>query len=300
MSRSGKRIPLNWAWGVIHGRKDERAACVPEADQAFANDKFILNQKRLAIGDKYTVSDQKGDHLMYVERPRYVLLDALAVLGGIVLGILNYICFAPLADAWGSEVPEGVGLALVTTASILIMAISVLLFLKKRNITVYRDESRAEILLHILQGGKRPLFTGSFTVADPKGNTLARLTCKSVRNLLVKSWDCHDKSGRLLFTAGENSIIRSVSRRLAGGSLGLLHASLLFYGPDGNILGKLKRKKTVLDRKSSYDNFVAWGATNRKKAVLESYVLDMSADRLHSVDRRAALAMAAIFDVGEK
>ena len=42
------------------------------------------------------------------------------------------------------------------------------------------------------------------------------------------------------------------------------------------------------------------GEFNRKLTVLDRYVLDMSADPQHTVDRRIALALGVMLDTGER
>jgi hypothetical protein len=41
------------------------------------------------------------------------------------------------------------------------------------------------------------------------------------------------------------------------------------------------------------------GEFNRKFTILDRYVLDMTSDSQHNVDRRIAIAMAVMLDTGE-
>ena len=149
---------------------------------------------------------------------------------------------------------------------------------KKRHVTIYRDESKAETLLNISQDHRIQLLTAAYTVLDQQGKPIARLFKKRLHNILRKRWYCHDGSGALLFTAKEDSMILSILRLFLGSFFGLLRTNYVIFNRSGDILGEFNRKLTVLDR----------------------YVLDMSADSLRSVDRRVALAMGVLLDTGEK
>jgi hypothetical protein len=149
---------------------------------------------------------------------------------------------------------------------------------RKRHITVYRDDTRREILLNVMQDDRIQLLTASYTVAGPDGVKLARLYKNRLRNLLRKRWYCLAAGGDLVFTAKEDSMIMSILRRFLFGFFGLLRTDFIFLGKDETVVGEFNRRLTILDR----------------------YVLDLTADPLRSVDRRVALAMGVLLDTGEK
>jgi len=249
-------------------------------DPAFARDKFLLNQKHLAIREKYIVADEAGAPLMYVERPRYIFLNVLAIFGGITAGFAALVLYEVLclelkkAGIYALMIPfprlEGAG-------AVLLMVVFSMAFAKKRHVTVYRDETKKEILLRTLQDRKIQLLSAWFTVTDPQGKVAGRMGKKYLRNILRKRWYGYGPDGTLLFIAKEDSIILSILRRFMGSFFGLLRTDFIIYGTDGNILGEFNRKFTILDR----------------------YVLDMSGDHLRSVDRRLALALGVLLDTGE-
>lgn len=251
-----------------------------EGDTAFARDKFLLNQQHLAIREKYEVADEAGAPLMFVERPRYIFLNVLAIFAGLFAGGVNLLFFSLVRAALKSG---GDPLLLTLLAawafygSFLVVYLVAAGLSKKRHVTIYRDESRAEVLLNISQDDKIQLLTAAYTVADPQGKPLAKLFKKRLHNILRKRWYCHD-GGALLFTAKEDSMILSILRLFLGSFFGLLRTNYMFLDRSGNILGEFNRKLTILDR----------------------YVLDMTADSLRSVDRRVALAMGVLLDTGEK
>ncbi len=252
-----------------------------KGDSAFARDKFLLNQRHFAIKEKYSVADEAGADLMYVERPRYIFLNLLAIAGGIVAGVLNYGLFSFIGYSVKNFVPAPVLLPLVlwsTLGSIFTAAVAAMALSKKRHITVYRDDSKFEVLLRVWQDDKIQLLTACYTVTDPQGAPLAFITKKTLHNILRKRWYCRDGDAEPLFTAKEDSMILSLLRRFLGSFFGLLRTNFIIYDRSGNILGEFNRRMTILDR----------------------YVMDMSSDSLRTVDRRVALAMGVLLDTGEK
>ena len=250
-------------------------------DQAFARDKFLLNQRHLAIREKYEVADEEGAPLMFVERPRYIFLNVLAIFAGIFAGCVNLLVFSLLRAALksgGDPLLLSLLAAWAVYGSFLVIYLVAAGLSKKRHVTIYRDESKAETLLNISQDHRIQLLTAAYTVLDQQGKPIARLFKKRLHNILRKRWYCHDGSGALLFTAKEDSMILSILRLFLGSFFGLLRTNYIIFDRSGDILGEFNRKLTVLDR----------------------YVLDMSADPLRSVDRRVALAMGVLLDTGEK
>jgi hypothetical protein len=151
----------------------------------------------------------------------------------------------------------------------------------KRHVTFYRDESKRERLLDILQDKKFQPITKTYTVRDARGRPIARFGKNILFNLFRKRWYvwAPGSGRRLLFLANEDSIILSLLRRFLGPLFGLLRTNFIFLpaGTD-DVIGEFKRKFTILDR----------------------YVLDMSADPQRLMDRRIALALGVMLDTGER
>ncbi|MDD5210053.1 MAG: hypothetical protein PHV36_11745 [Elusimicrobiales bacterium] len=298
-------VNVTCACGAVYNLKDEYAgsqlACpkcgaaiavpalppappvhVQGGDAVFSRDKFLLNQQHLAIREKYDVADEAGAPLMFVERPRYIFLNVLAIFAGLFAGLVNLFFFG----AVGAGIKKGGGdpmLVLLLSlwavyGSFLVVYLVAAVLAKKRHITIYRDESKAETLLQVLQESKIQILTASFSVLDPQGVRVARIFKKRLHNILRKRWYCHDGAGAALFIAKEDSMILSMLRFFLGSFFGLLRTNYMIYDRGENILGEFNRKLTILDR----------------------YVLDMSADSRRSIDRRAALAMGVLLDTGEK
>src|SRR5487761_1524800 len=79
----------------------------PQADPAFAHDKFLLRQKHLALNEKYYVWDEQGRELLFIERPVFLLRTAAAVLAAVLVATAGICATVVLGIAiW----PKGVDL----------------------------------------------------------------------------------------------------------------------------------------------------------------------------------------------
>lgn len=252
-----------------------------DGDPAFARDKFLLNEQHFGVSEKYSVTDEQGNELLFAERPNHLFLNVLAIFGGIAAGFANLVLFMLLYQAAkraGLDALLGAPLRFwgVLGSPLVAVAAAQLLF-KKRHVTVYRDDSRQEVLLRVEQDSRLQLLTASYTVTGPGGEPLAVLFKKRLRNIFRKRWYGLGPDGPL-FVAEEDSPILSLLRRMVLGCLGLMHTDFLIRSPaDGRVLGEFNRGMSLRDR----------------------YVLDLTHDPLRSVDRRAALALGVMLDTGE-
>jgi uncharacterized protein YxjI len=257
-------------------------AVAPQADPLFDRDKFLLRQKVMAINQKYFVSDEQNRPIVFVERPAHVAMSALALVAAIlvfiiVMGLTVFIVGAILgtADAgFAAGVIAGIVLGVVAAVAVA-MAI-----VPKRHVHFYRDETRGEQLLDILQDKKLQLITATYTLRDSAGQVLARFRKNFLYNLFRKRWHCLAPDGTVICLAMEDSFILSLLRRFLGPMLGLLRTNFIFVTPgdDPRIMGEFNRKLTLFDR----------------------YVLDLTQDPTRALDRRIALALGVMLDTGER
>jgi uncharacterized protein YxjI len=251
-----------------------------QADPVFDRDVFLLRQQLLRISEKYDVGDEKGQNIIYVERPAHLLRNLGAALAGIVAAGAVFALFATVAD----QSPPGSTARGVLIVLGLVLAIAALLGVgiplsAKRHVTFYRDGSKRDRLLDVLQDKKFQPITMTYTVRDFRGKPLARLAKNWLWNVLRKRWYVYAPDGRLLYLAKEDSVILSLLRRFLGPLFGVLRTNFIILRPDSeDVIGEFKRKFTILDR----------------------YVLDMSADPQRLMDRRIALALGVMLDTGER
>jgi hypothetical protein len=238
----------------------------PGIDTAFDRDIFLLNQRVLTIASQYEVWAPDGTPVLYVERPTYVVRTMLAY----------GLAFAAAAVLLTTidEVP----VLSVALAAVVFMVVS-MSARPRRHVTVYRDDSRAAPVLRIVQNERIALFTRTYSVRLPDGTPLARLRKHYLHNLFRKRWYADTPGGEVLAVAMEDSIVLSLLRRVLGPLFGVLRTNFVIQRPHGgDVIGEFNRKFTLRDR----------------------YVLDMTGDPDHTVDRRIAFALGLMLDSGER
>jgi hypothetical protein len=247
----------------------------PDVDHAFDRDVFLLRERIFTITSKYEVWAEDGTPILYVERPTHPIRTLAAYLAAIVTTLLVTLwAGAPLAREGG----EALVLLVFPLAAFVFLAVSMSLR-PLRHVTIYRDESRREPLLRVLQDQRVAFLTRTYTMVTAAGDPLAKLRKTYLHNLIRKRWYVLSPAGAPLAMAIEDSMVLSLLRRLLGPFFGFLRTNFVFVrGQDAEVFGEFNRKFTLLDR----------------------YVLDLSADADRSFDRRIALALGVMLDTGER
>jgi hypothetical protein len=244
-------------------------------EPAFDRDAFLLRERILTITSKYEVQGADGSPVLYVERPTYPFRTILAYLVGGVAASLSLVWMTAVVRSLRLDLGGAlIVLAGLAPATFLVVSMSLR---PLRHVTVYRDESRAEILLRVRQDQRWAVFTRTYTVLTAAGEILARLRKRYVHNIIRKRWYVEAPAGPVVALAIEESIVLSLLRRVLGSLFGLLRTNFVLVRPDGTVLGEFNRKFTILDR----------------------YVLDLSGDPERYLDRRVALALGIMLDTGE-
>jgi uncharacterized protein YxjI len=247
------------------------------SDSVFNRDKFLLRQKVLAISEKYDVCDEQGTPILYIERPAHFLRNLGAISAGIIAGIAVAIPLFMLVDVVSKSLKVFLILFALLGWFMATFVVMILLF-KKRHVTIYRDKSKQDPLLKVLQNKKVEILTATFTLRDTNGD-LAIFRKNYLYDFFRKHWHCYAPDGSLICIAKEDSIILALMRRFLGTFFGLLRTNfIIVHGKSDRVIGEFNRNFTILDR----------------------YVLDMGADRQHALDRRIAIALGVMLDTGEK
>lgn len=260
------------------------ASSVPAtADSVFDRDIFLLRQQLLKISEKYDVVDEKGIKIIFVERPAHLMRNLGAVLVAVTILIGGFMGLAALPSSKSGS-PVIAWLVVIGMIAVIVGAVAAGIAMSvKRHVTFYRDESKREKLLDVLQDKKFQPIMMTYTVRDARGRPIARLGKNLLFNFIRKRWYVWAPGGgadpQPLFLAKEDSVILSLLRRLIGPLFGLLRTNFIFL-PAGteDVIGEFKRKFTILDR----------------------YVLDLSGDPQRTMDRRIALALGVMLDTGER
>jgi hypothetical protein len=253
----------------------------PDADPAFDRDVFLLRERVFAIRSKYEVWAEDGTPVLYVERPTFPVRTLAAYATGVVAAIFVFGWAAAFARAAGPLLGPFVMLAgwILTLFAFATVSMSVR---PLRHVTVYRDDSRRETLLRVLQDQRVAFLTRTYTVLARTGEPLARFRKPYIHNVVRKRWYVETPEGRPLALAMEDSIVLSLLRRILGPFFGFLRTNFIFVRgeneEEGEVVGEFNRKFTLLDR----------------------YVLDLGADPERTFDRRIALALGVMLDTGER
>jgi hypothetical protein len=220
---------------------------------------------------------EDGTPVLFVERPTYPVRTVLAYILGAVAALIYLAWVGGLAHAAG----RGPGPFVMILGWITVPAVFLVASMSarpRRHVTVYRDESRAEVLLRILQDQRVALLTRTYTVTTAAGERVARLRKAYLHNVVRKRWYVDDAGGTPLAMAIEESMVLSLLRRVLGPLFGVLRTNFVIEGRAGEVLGEFNRTMTLLDR----------------------YVLDLTADPGRTFDRRVALALGIMLDTGER
>jgi len=251
-----------------------------QSDPVFDRDVYLLRQQLLKISEKYDVADEQGNNIIYIERPAHFLQNLGAILAAFAAAILVFVAFTMVAEQTPvGSAARGILLILGTVLAIVALGAVGIPLSAKRHVTFYRDGSKRDRLIEVLQDKKFQPITATYTVRDLRGKPLARFAKNILWNLIRKRWYVYAPDGRLQYIAKEDSVILSLLRRFLGPMFGLLRTNFIFLRPDSeDVIGEFKRKFTILDR----------------------YVLDMTGDPQRLMDRRVALALGVMLDTGER
>ena len=248
----------------------------------FDYDRFLINQKKVSISEKYYVFDEKQNPILFIERPAHLLKGLLAALAGLVVAVVGtglsaipIVALDGTDQAWLGGLAFFLGFLLTLVAAIAL----VIRLMPKRHVSIYRDDSKTQLLLEVLQDQKVSFINATYTVRDPHEGTLGQFRKNYLYNIFRKRWDVFHPDGSPIVVAREDSLILSLLRRFLGPMLGLLRTNFVIFRPNTEIIiGEFNRKATLFDR----------------------YVLDMSADRTLELDRRLAVALGILLDTGER
>ena len=248
----------------------------PQADSIFERDTFLINQK-IRIDEKYAITDDAGHDLLFVVRPRHLLRNVAALLGGITAGLAFAALFFWAAPARGALTAV---MAVIALVGFFPVTIAVTLLLSKlRDTTFYRDESLAERLLTITPDKKFQPIVATYTIRDARGTPLAHLRKNYLYNFIRKRWHMDAPGGTEICMAIEDSALKAFLRRFIGPLFGLLRTNFeIQLGDSDKVVGMFNRRMTLLDR----------------------YVLDLTSDPERTMDRRLALALGVMLDTGER
>ncbi|MBC7835225.1 MAG: hypothetical protein H7Y88_09020 [Phycisphaerales bacterium] len=253
---------------------------------AFNRSKFLMRQKLLTLHQKYTVWDEQGQPIMWVERRHYHLrsiLAILAVVGIVLVGlVVTGVAAAAVADAANEvlAIVTAIVLGLAFVAAAIGAAVGIM---PRRHVGFYADEAKTAPLLAIIQDSKWQILQATYTVTDAGGTPVGYLRKNFLWDLLQKRWQIKGADGTVIGVAHEEAsiiicIMKKVMREYLPIRINFVIKSATPDGRAGEILGHFNRKYTLLDK----------------------YVLDLSPDTRHWIDRRLGAALGVMLDSAER
>ncbi len=249
-----------------------------QADPVFGRDVFLLRQQALRINERYDVTDQAGQPILFVERPAHFLRNVGALLAAIAIALVWMTLIINIADGFGVGTLSNV-IAMIGFIGVFpLFAVVGMTLSKKRHVSFFTNEDKTSRVLEVLQDKKIAFINATYTVRDAQGAPLALFRKNYLFNFFRRKWEVLSPDAQLQWVAREDSIILSLVRRFVP-FMGLLRTNFIFQlaGSD-KVIGEFKRKMTILDR----------------------YALDLTADRNRTLDRRVAVALGVMLDTGER
>lgn len=225
----------------------------PQADPAFDRDKFLLRRKFMAINGKCCICDEAGQPILFAHRPMHFMRHLAAALASFaILGIVSATLFAifTIGEQFQSK---SLAIAIFAAGSATMWTLGYLvlrIILKKRHVTVYRDDTMTEILVNIIAEKTYAPINPRYTVADAEGVCLARLSKNRLFDLFRERWYVNGPEGELLYTVKEDSLPRALLRRWIGPLIGVMRANFIIVPGDGRndeAIGEFDTQRTLLD-----------------------------------------------------
>ena len=249
-----------------------------QADPIFGRDVFLMRQQAFRVNERYDISDERGQPLLFVERPAHFLRNVGAALASVAAGGGWIWLLILAAEAVGTGTLSNI-LAIIGVAGFVpIAAVVGMKLAKKRHVHFYTNADKTTRLLEVLQDQKVTFINATFTILDAQGAVVARLRKNYLFNFFRRKWEVLSPDGKIEWVAREDSIIISLARRIVP-YMNLLRTNFIFQrAGNDRVIGEFKRKFTILDR----------------------YALDLTADRARAFDRRVAVALGVMLDTGER
>lgn len=239
-------------------------------------DRFLIRPGHISTSLRYEILDFKGDPIVFAEQLTNPFWRAIKFAACVVAGGAAFLVAEMVLPG---EISYPIRFSIQLGAFVVAMVPTFLLLSVRYRTALYRDESRRDLYLEIIQENRIPFPSSWYTVKDEKGSTLGRMKRSSYHRLFFTRWYLFGKDELIKSIAEENSVVRSVLRRAIGTPVAPLKTNYtLFDGRMGNILGEL----------------------NRRRPVFDCYVLDLDSDYRKTIDRRLALAFGVMIDAGEK
>jgi hypothetical protein len=160
--------------------------------------------------------------------------------------------------------------------------------LRRSDITIYHDDTRAAAVLTVRQDHGYAALRRQYTLTDSEsGDSIAHFDRDNIRSLLRRAWTITNPEGTVVAGAREDTAWIAAIRRV------------FEWVPYVRILVAFVRTNFRLYVVDASGGEQSVGAFNRKLSLGDKYVLDLTDDPGRLLDRRIAIALGILLDTGE-
>lgn len=266
-------------------------------------DSWVLKKHSFTLGRRYTVTGRDGTVRGFAVRSARFWRYTGAALGA-VLSAVGVGFGVAWVDPWIEHTAfftTHSGLVWLVVMPMLMAPIATLLLVARalmpfRHVTVYRDESRGEVLFEAIETTWLPLKETRYLVRAPEGTVLGHVGRDLLSSLLGRTWRCQDETGRTLLTARERGA--SARRMESLATIAWIALVVALRAATGSRGGGVRGKtSTPLSfRLCAEQSERAVGSVNREVPAMAQLLLYASAPVR---DARLVLALALLLDMEE-
>lgn len=160
--------------------------------------------------------------------------------------------------------------------------------LQKADISIYADDSKREHVLTIRQDHRYAALKREYTLVDMSdGHEVGHFVRDNVKSLFRRHWVVSNGTPEPIAHAREDSPAVAAIRRV------------FEWVPYVSLVVGFIRTNFQISVVNDRGQEERAGAFNRKLALTDKYVLDLSDDRARRLDRRIALALGILLDTAE-
>jgi hypothetical protein len=157
---------------------------------------------------------------------------------------------------------------------------------RRKNITVFADDSASQRMLSLYQEHFFELIRREYTITDEQsGERVGFASRHNLKSWFRRRWDITDAAGAA-FVCRENSTVMTIIRRA------------IDWIPYVAIIGLLIPTNFEVFALDSAGE-TRLGTFNRKRSIADKYVMDLSEDKMRRFDRRLAVALGLLLDTAE-
>ena len=183
------------------------------SERVFSQDKYFIEQsKKITFRNQYSIFDEDKNPLIFVDRPFHFWRNFTAGTASVVVGFCMLVLI--FGVAMSLQPYEWIAFILALPFAYLAGFLIYRLLCKKRHITFYADEARTHKFFEIKQNEKCALLKATYSLSESNDNVLAVFEKNYLFDFFRKKWCVTDSSGKHLITAKEDSVLKSLVRRL--------------------------------------------------------------------------------------